>query len=95
MFIQGVSTALLPGKLRQQRMGTQYMAVKITKVINTSNVLKTIWNNKGISRIDIAKKLKLDKSTVTVIVNNLIDKNYVIEIVEGEAGPKGGGNRSN
>ncbi|MBI9097397.1 MAG: ROK family transcriptional regulator [Spirochaetaceae bacterium] len=66
------------------------MAVKITKVINTSNVLKTIWNNKGISRIDIAKKLKLDKSTVTVIVNNLIDKNYVIEIEEGEAGPKGG-----
>ena len=66
------------------------MAVKITKVINTSNVLKTIWNNLGISRIDIAKELKLDKSTVTVIVNNLIDKNYVMEVEEGEAGPKGG-----
>lgn len=66
------------------------MAVKITKVINTSNVLKTIWNNLGISRIDIAKKLKLDKSTVTVIVNNLIDKKYVIEVEEGDAGPKGG-----
>jgi len=66
------------------------MAVKITKIINTSNVLKTIWNNHGISRIDIAKKLKLDKSTVTIIVNNLIDKEYVIEVEEGEAGPKGG-----
>lgn len=66
------------------------MAVKITKVVNTSNVLKTIWNHQGISRIDIAKKLKLDKSTVTVIVNNLIEKNYVLEIEEGEAGPKGG-----
>lgn len=66
------------------------MAVKITKVINTSNVLKTIWNNQGISRIDIAKLLKLDKSTVTVIVNNLIGKKYVIEVEEGEAGPKGG-----
>lgn len=66
------------------------MAVKITKIINTSNVLKTIWNHQGISRIDIAKMLKLDKSTVTVIVNNLIEKNYVIEVEEGEAGPKGG-----
>jgi predicted NBD/HSP70 family sugar kinase len=66
------------------------MAVKITKVINTSNVLKTIWNNQGISRIDIAKKLRLDKSTITVIVNNLIEKEYVIEIEEGDAGPKGG-----
>ncbi|MDA3809018.1 MAG: ROK family transcriptional regulator [Spirochaetaceae bacterium] len=66
------------------------MAVKITKVINTTNVLKTIWNNQGISRIDIAKKLKLDKSTVTVIVNNLIDNKYVSEVEEGEAGPKGG-----
>jgi len=66
------------------------MAVKITKVINTSNVLKTIWNNQGISRIDIAKLLKLDKSTVTVIVNNLIEKEYVVEVEEGEAGPKGG-----
>ncbi|MBN2659030.1 MAG: ROK family transcriptional regulator [Spirochaetales bacterium] len=66
------------------------MAVKITKIINTSNVLKTIWGNQGISRIDIAKKLKLDKSTVTVIVNNLIEKKYVMEIEEGEAGPKGG-----
>jgi len=66
------------------------MAVKITKIINTSNVLKTIWSNQGISRIDIAKKLKLDKSTVTVIVNNLIGKGYVVEVEEGEAGPKGG-----
>lgn len=66
------------------------MAVKITKIINTSNVLKTIWNHQGISRIDIAKKLKLDKSTVTVIVNNLIGKDYVVEVEEGEAGPKGG-----
>lgn len=66
------------------------MAVKITKVINTSNVLKTIWNNQGISRIDISKRLKLDKSTITVIVNNLIEKEYVIEVEEGNAGPKGG-----
>lgn len=66
------------------------MAVKVTKVLNTSNVLKTIWYHQGISRIDIAKKLKLDKSTVTVIVNNLIEKEYVLEIEEGEAGPKGG-----
>ena len=66
------------------------MAIKVTKMINTSNVLKTIWMNNGISRIEIARKLKLDKSTVTVIVSNLLEKKSVFEVEEGEAGPRGG-----
>lgn len=66
------------------------MAIKVTKMINTSNVLKTIWMNNDISRIEIAGKLKLDKSTITVIVSNLLEKGIVFEIEEGEAGPKGG-----
>ena len=66
------------------------MAVKITKVINTSNILQTIWNHQGISRIDISRLLRLDKSTITVIVSRLLEKNWVFELPEGDVGPRGG-----
>jgi len=66
------------------------MAGKNTKVTNTSNILKTIWLSKGISRTDISKKLRIDKSTVTVIVTSLLRKKIVFEEQILDAGPKGG-----
>ncbi|HPX47618.1 MAG TPA: MarR family transcriptional regulator, partial [Treponemataceae bacterium] len=39
--------------------------------LNISRVLRLIWQQKGISRIEIAQQLGIDKSTVTKIVSSL------------------------
>ncbi|MCX7027639.1 MAG: ROK family transcriptional regulator [Spirochaetes bacterium] len=56
----------------------------------TSRIFRAIWRNPGISRIDIAKLLELDKSTVTNQVGFLMDAGLVEEKDEGEASSKGG-----
>lgn len=60
------------------------------KSFNISRVLRTLWYKRCISRIDIAKELNLDKSTITHIISALIDKGIVKEIAEGQASPQGG-----
>jgi len=60
------------------------------KSINISRVLRLIWQKKGISRIDIAKELNLDKSTITNIITNFIKIGIVQEMKEGTPGPQGG-----
>ncbi|MDC7220854.1 MAG: ROK family transcriptional regulator [Spirochaetales bacterium] len=56
------------------------------RVVQNSNnilrVLKLVKQNRGISRIDISKKLSLDKSTVTVVVKRLMDLGFVEETTE-------------
>jgi predicted NBD/HSP70 family sugar kinase len=52
--------------------------------------MREIWIHKEISRIQIAKNLGLDKSTVTSIANELLRAGLVQETAEGEAGPLGG-----
>ena len=64
--------------------------VKRTRKINTSRVLRSIWLNKGISRIEIANSLDLDKSTISNIVSELIKIGAISEIAEGQSGPQGG-----
>lgn len=49
-----------------------------------------IWHNPQISRVDIAGRTGLDKSTVTNQVSRLIELGIVEEIAEGSAGLKGG-----
>jgi predicted NBD/HSP70 family sugar kinase len=53
-------------------------------------VMREIWINKHISRIQIAKNLGLDKSTISSIVARLLDDGIIKEYAEGEAGPQGG-----
>jgi len=60
------------------------------KTINISRVLRLLWQKKGITRIDIASELRLDKSTITKIMNLLLAKKVVQELEEGQAGPQGG-----
>jgi predicted NBD/HSP70 family sugar kinase len=55
-----------------------------------SRIFRAIWRNPGISRIDIAKLLEVDKSTVTNQVGFLMDAGLVEEKEEGEASSKGG-----
>ena len=64
--------------------------IKRSRIINTSRVLREIWINKEISRIQIAKNLHLDKSTISSIVSELIDSGVISETAVGEAGPLGG-----
>lgn len=57
---------------------------------NISHVLETIWYNGSISRIDISEKLGLYRSTVSNIVNTLIEGKIIIEGESGSATEKGG-----
>lgn len=63
---------------------------EIKKRLNFSRVLRAIWLNKGISRVEIAKNIRVDKSTVSNIVSVLLNMGIVLETEEGEAGPQGG-----
>lgn len=60
------------------------------KSINLSRVLRLIWQKQGISRIEIAKELNLDKSTITNIISDFIKLGVVQEMAEGKPGPQGG-----
>jgi predicted NBD/HSP70 family sugar kinase len=64
--------------------------VKRSRLINTSRVMREVWVNKQISRIQIAKNLELDKSTISSIVADLLDDGIIREHAEGSAGPLGG-----
>lgn len=66
------------------------MAVKRTKLINTSRVLREIWVERVTSRVEIARELELDKSTVSTIVNELMELGVILETNEGQASPQGG-----
>ncbi len=65
-------------------------SIKRTKTINTSLVIRELWLNRAFSRIEIARTLGLNKSTVTHIINELIEIKLVKEGSEGEASPQGG-----
>jgi predicted NBD/HSP70 family sugar kinase len=64
--------------------------IKRSRLLNTSRVMREIWINKHISRIQIAKNLGLDKSTISSIVAELLGDGIIREHAEGEAGPQGG-----
>jgi hypothetical protein len=64
--------------------------VKKSRIFNTSRVMREIWINKEISRIQIAKNLGLDKSTISSIVSELLEIGIITENAEGKAGPQGG-----
>jgi len=52
--------------------------------------MREIWINRETSRIDIAKSLGLDKSTISNNVNELLERGVIVESSEGDAGPQGG-----
>ncbi len=63
---------------------------KRSRLLNTSRVMREVWINKEISRIQIAKNLGLDKSTVSSIVAQRLENGILKEHAEGEASPQGG-----
>ena len=66
------------------------MALKRTKIINRSRIMREIWINREISRTKIARSLNLDKSTVSNNVNELLDRGVIVESSEADSGPQGG-----
>lgn len=65
-------------------------AVRKPRIVNTSKILRDIWVSRRISRIQLARDLGLNKSTITNIVSELIDQGIILETAEGVAGPQGG-----
>ncbi|MFD2616564.1 ROK family transcriptional regulator [Terrilactibacillus laevilacticus] len=63
----------------------------LIKKINRSLILEKIKTEQPISRAQIAKKLSLSKSTVSTIVDELLNRKFVIEL--GEQSPVKGGGR--
>lgn len=67
-------------------------SLDLIKKINRSLVLEIIREEQPISRALIAKKLGLSRSTVTSVVNDLLQKKFVVELGLGDSS-KGGGRR--
>ncbi len=67
-----------------------FQFMKRTKKINRALILREIWLSHVTSRIEVARTLELDKSTVSHAVNELIDAGMVVETREGSSGPQGG-----
>lgn len=62
-----------------------------TRATNTAaRIVRTIWQSPRISRVGIADRLGLDKSTVTNQVSRLIELGLVEEVEEGSSSAKGG-----
>ncbi len=57
---------------------------------NIALIMQTIQQNGTISRVDIARHLGLERSTVTNIVSNLMDYDIVHTVAQGESTSQGG-----
>lgn len=68
----------------------QRESVAYIKTINTRNVLDCIVKEHAVTRADISKKLKLSKPTVSSIVKQLIDDDWIYETGSGDASAGGG-----
>lgn len=60
------------------------------KAINKKRILHCIQENAPISRAEIASKAKISKPTVSQLVDELLQENWVIEKGTGEASSQGG-----
>ncbi len=65
-------------------------SLELIKKMNRSLVLELVRSEQRISRAAIAKKLKLSKSTVSSIVEELLEKKFVIELGLGGSTREGG-----
>src|SRR5687768_12734732 len=57
---------------------------------NTARVLRLLWQKPGISRVEMAAQLGLNRSTVTIIIAELLERQLVKTVAFGDASPAGG-----
>ncbi|MHC1693447.1 MAG: ROK family protein [Sphaerochaetaceae bacterium] len=62
----------------------------MTKLKNRTRICRMLWQYPNISRMDLSTRLDLDKSTVTVEVNHMVEQGIIKELPEGQPGRKGG-----
>ncbi len=60
------------------------------KTKNSSRILRTIWQYPESSRAEVASHLGLDKSTVTLEVDSLLEQGAISELPQGPSGKYGG-----
>ncbi|HZG84312.1 ROK family transcriptional regulator [Paenibacillus sp.] len=65
-------------------------SLELIKNINRSLVLEQIRNHQPITRAEIAKRLNLSRSTVSLIIDDLIEKKFVVELGFGDSTREGG-----
>lgn len=58
--------------------------------VNITRVIRSIFLNPGISRVEIARQLNLNKSTISKIVSDLLDMKLIAISSVGDASPMGG-----
>jgi predicted NBD/HSP70 family sugar kinase len=58
--------------------------------MNTSRILRDLWVSHTISRVELARDLDLNKSTISQIIGELLERGVVLEVSEGTSGPQGG-----
>ena len=63
---------------------------KRNRIMNRSRILRTVWRQPLISRVEIARLLGLDKSTVSNVVTDLLEFGVLQEVAEGDASRQGG-----
>jgi len=71
-------------------MRVRKLNTKISSRINRSTVLSLIHHHPLISRAQLAKMTGLDRSTITHILNHMLDEQLVEEVRKGKAGSRGG-----
>ncbi|MGA2615147.1 MAG: ROK family transcriptional regulator [Spirochaetia bacterium] len=58
--------------------------------VNFHRILRAVWVSPGVSRSTLSKGLRLDKSTVTKLVADLLQKEILVESAQGDSSQKGG-----
>ncbi|GKT04586.1 ROK family protein [Furfurilactobacillus entadae] len=71
-------------------MARKVLNQDIMRDVNQKLVLQQVFNEGPISRIDVSKRLNLNKSTVSTLYNTLNDESLVVELGEGAASSNGG-----
>jgi Transcriptional regulator/sugar kinase len=62
----------------------------LVRVANRQLVLQQLFNHPATTRVDIARELKINKSTVSAIYNELNDEGFIEELGQGESTNRGG-----
>jgi len=65
---------------------TPFLAQQVKRI----RVARTVWKNSGISRVELASALGLDKTTISTIVGEFLELGILEERDMGQAGPTGG-----
>ncbi|KRL53689.1 ROK family protein [Furfurilactobacillus rossiae] len=71
-------------------MSSKVLNQDVMRSVNQKLVLQQIFNEGPISRIDVSKKIKLNKSTVSTLYNMLKENSLVVELGQGESTSSGG-----